>query len=490
MRHALHARFLRGLELSPHGLAVKSGRESVTYAGAHRRALAWAGAIDRAVPRESRVVGVLGTGGVHTCVGVLAALYAGATVVPLHPDFPAARTAHMAEAAGVRLLLTDGAAGPGAGPVPVFDLDDEPPGAPLPAPLPVAPSDHAYILFTSGSTGRPKGVPLTHAGLGHYFRLVDERYDFTPDDVFSGTFDLNFDCSVFDLFCAWGAGAHLVRTPPYAYRDLPRHLAEEQVTVWFSTPSAIGLARRTTGLAEGCLPTLRWSFFAGEALRCEDAAYWQRAAAGSALENLYGPTELTITIARHRWDPATSPELAVNGVVPIGLVHDGHEHLAVDGELWVSGPQMAAGYLDPTDDEGRYVRRDGVTYYRTGDQVSPAPDGQLRYLGRRDNQLQIQGRRVEPAEIEHALRACPGVEDAVAVGVPSGAGTELFVFYTGDRVPPGKLAKNVAESVPAALVPRHYRHVAELPLNGNRKTDRRALLAEAEKELRAPGIPD
>ncbi|EEP74799.1 non-ribosomal peptide synthetase [Micromonospora sp. ATCC 39149] len=360
----------------------------------------------------------------------------------------------------------------------------------LDRPVPVRPDDVAYILFTSGSTGRPKGVRITHGNTAHYFRQLDARYDFAPQDVFSQTFELNFDCALFDLFSAWGAGATAVAVPAPAYRELPAFLAGAGVTVWFSTPSAIDLVRRMGGLTPAALAGLRWSFFAGEALQCRDAADWQRAAPHSTLENLYGPTELTITVTAHRWAGADSERLAVNGVVPIGVLHEGHDRLLLgddgerddrEGELCVAGPQLAAGYLDPADEAGRFLHRAGRRFYRTGDRVRRVAGDQLLYLGRRDFQVQVQGQRVELAEVEHALRAC-GAYDAVAVGVPGQASTELFAFYTGTPVPVVDLVRRLRELLPDGVIPRHYRHMAEFPLNGNRKVDR-ARLADRAREL-------
>jgi non-ribosomal peptide synthetase component F len=352
-------------------------------------------------------------------------------------------------------------------------------------------SDTAYVLFTSGSTGRPKGVPITHGMTRHYFALADRHYGFTAADAFSQTFDLNFDCAMFDMFCAWGAGASLHPVPAQAYRDLPGFFAERALTVWFSAPSAIALARRTGGLAPGGMPTLRWSLFAGEALRAADVVAWQAAAPASTVENIYGPTELTLTVTGHRWSPETSPDLCVNGLVPIGTVHQGHDHLLLtpdgrpsghEGELCVTGPQMMPGYLDPEDDEGRFLRHDGRTWYRTGDQVRTLDNGELVYLGRRDSQVQVNGWRVELVEIEFALAACPGVRDAVAVPRTVNGTVEIRVFYTGEPVSAARLAKQLAELLPKGMLPRRYTHLAEFPLNSNRKIDRRRLAEEAAEE--------
>ncbi|WP_141576723.1 AMP-binding protein [Actinomadura sp. WMMA1423] len=506
---ALHARFLRGLGRSPGRTAVSVGPRSLDYASVHELALRRAGALLARHGGVPKAVGVLAGKSLDAYVAVLAGLYTGAALVPLHPGFPPARTMAMVRAAGVSAVLADGIGAAALEPLaregfdlPVL-LPEGAPDATPPAPLdrmavrdrdalaeprPVGPDDVAYVLFTSGSTGRPKGVRISHGATRHYFGVLDGRYDFAPDDVFSQTFDLSFDCAIFDLFCAWGAGATVRAVPPHAYRDLPGFAAEHGLTVWFSTPSAIALVRRTGALREASMPGLRWSLFAGEALRCADAADWLAAAPESTVENLYGPTELTVTISGHRFDPRTSPDAAVNGLVPIGAVHEGHDHLlagddgrdAVDeGELCVTGPQMTPGYLDPADGEGRFLRRGGRLWYRTGDRVRRLPGGELAYLGRGDSQIQVQGWRVEPSEVEHALRAHPAVEDAVAVARRAHGATEILAFYTGTPTPPAELAAFLRRTLPHGMVPRAFRHTGAFPLNGNRKIDRRELARRA-----------
>ncbi|MEV6772000.1 amino acid adenylation domain-containing protein [Nocardia sp. NPDC051030] len=492
--HALYQRFLRSVRSVPERHAVRDGDRACTYAELHERALNRAGAVLAAADRP-KVVGVLADRSIETYAGLLAALYAGATVVPLHPDFPAQRTERMLTDASVELVLADERGRKvlsdiGSPDVKVIELEDA--GGPgLSEPRPVRASDVAYMLFTSGSTGRPKGVPITHANARHYFELMDARYDFTPEDVFSQTFDLNFDCAMFDLFCAWGAGATVQTVPPAAYRDLPRFVAERGMTVWFATPSSIVLARKRGGLTPGALPTLRWSLFAGEALRAADVTDWQAAAPGSTIENIYGPTELTITITGHRWRSDASPGLCVNGLVPIGAVHAGHDWIlrtesgdtvGDEGELCISGPQMTAGYLDPTDDIGRFLDHDGRRWYRTGDRVRVLGNGELIYLGRLDSQVQVQGWRVELAEVEHALRSCPTVDDAVVVTRSVAGVTELVVFHTGSPTEASTLYGSLRRVLPAGMLPREFRYLEEFPLNGNRKIDRGRLAREAAQE--------
>ncbi|MFJ5561772.1 AMP-binding protein [Streptomyces sp. NPDC093250] len=497
-------RFLRGLEISPDRPAVRIGSETITYRQVHSTALRWAGAL--VASGSPRAVGVLAGKSRNAYMGLLAVLYAGATVVPLQPDFPAARTRRMIRMAGVdtviaderglavlpeivdqetavRVLDTDGFADR----FPVVPVASEPG---MSAPIRVAPSDRAYIFFTSGSTGVPKGVPVSHGGLVHYLDQLDRRCDFQADDVFAQTYDLAFDPGVHDVFAAWGTGAMLQAFPPAAYRDFPSFLAEHRVTIWHSTPMAIRMARQMGGLREGVLGGLRWSFFGGEALRCQDVTDWLAAAPASKLENLYGPTELSIGITAHRWSGEESIRGGVNGTVPIGKVYADHEFRLVteegeqsdvEGELWIAGPQMTTGYLDPADNQGRFVELDGLRWYRTGDRVRANPDGHLAYVGRMDSQVKVHGWRVELAEVDHLARTCVGVRDAATVARSATHGTELVVFYTGVEVPESTLADAMRAALPASTVPRQYIHVDEFPVTPNHKVDRLALRKQAEE---------
>jgi amino acid adenylation domain-containing protein len=489
----LHGWFLRGMRRAPDAVALRVGSGSFTYRQLHERALALAGDLRaRGAPGPLRV-GLLAARSFQAYAGVLAAGYAGAAVVPLNPDFPAERTMGMIAAAGLDALVVDDA---GIAVLPELAAElattpvvFEPTAPPLAHPYTPRPQDIAYILFTSGSTGRPKGVPVRHGNVDAYLRYVHERYRFTADDVFSQTFDLTFDLAMFDMFTAWGSGGTLVCMPPDAFVAVPAFVANHGITVWFSSPSVISLVRRTRALASGSMPTLRYSLFCGEPLLRQDAAGWQAAAGNSHVENLYGPTELTISCSVHRWDPETSPRRCVNDIVSIGTLHPGQEYVLIDadgrpdaetGELCVTGSQMFPGYLDPADDEGRFLTHDGRRWYRTGDLVRLLPDGELAYLGRRDHQVKIHGVRVELTEVEWGLRRCEGIADAVAVVVDG----ELFAFYLGRRRHDADLITELGAFFPRYLIPLRYEHLDEFPLNANRKTDRPALAARATAQTR------
>ena len=353
----LQSRFRHGLAVAPERVALRVGSVELTYAQLHERALCEAGSLLRATGGVRRV-GVLADRTPAAYIGLLATLYAGATVVPLNVGYPVARTAAMVTAAGVDAIIADRRGGALlaevyriTGPVPTALIDDD---APAVAGLsgiarsdahrlgrPATGTGIAYLMFTSGSTGAPKGVPVSHANVDHFLRCCERRYRFQPGEVFSQTFDHTFDLSVFDLFVAWGAAGTLVTVPRFAVGRLASVVRRHQITVWFSVPSSILVAHRTGGLAPGSMPSLRWSLFCGEALRGEDAQRWLAAAPNATLENLYGPTELTIACSVHRVDPQRLAGSLVNGVVPIGDLVDGSTGVLLDARPW-KGVSVAA----------------------------------------------------------------------------------------------------------------------------------------------------
>jgi len=500
--------FGRGLEAVPDGTALRIGRREWSYTELHAIALRLAEAVQSASDARPETVGVLAARSIECYAGILAAGYAGAAVVPLSPSFPTERTVAMARAAGTRTVIVDQQAAHAlpalAEALPDLTVIRMDPKLSLPAgvraprvpgtaasamPARVAPDDIAYVLFTSGSTGRPKGVPVTHGNMDHFLRVNVDKYGFSPADACSQTFDCTFDLAMFDLFVTWAAGATLVSTPPQAFMMLPEFVERNKLTVWFSVPSAISLVRRRGGLAAGSFPDLRWSLFCGEALTMADAQDWQAAAPASLVENLYGPTELTIACSAYRWNPRTSPGSCVNGLVPIGslypdltgvLVGSNGEIGHQEGELCVSGPQMFPGYLDRDDDRGRFLQAEGTRWYRTGDLVRRNSGGEYAYVGRVDHQIKIRGYRVELAELEWHIRSVRGVSAAVIVPVASVSGHRLFAWYCGEPGIEQLIRDKLQERVPSFMVPHWIRHSSQLPLNPNRKVDRKALTEMAQ----------
>ncbi|RKN07595.1 AMP-binding protein [Streptomyces radicis] len=450
-------------------------------------------------------VGLLAAGSVVAYAGYLGVLRGGGTVVPLSEDYPADRNRQILELARLDVVLADEGRdtsfADGTG-VPVIAVaEDDVRGALRAAPaVPGAPLDDAlsadavaYILFTSGSTGVPKGVPIRHRNLDAFLRFHLDRYQVGPGCRMSQTFGLTFDPSVFDMFVAWGGGATLVVPSRGELVDPVGFVNDHALTHWYSVPSIVSLVRDSGSLDPGSLPTLRHSLFAGEQLTLEQARVWSEAAPGSTVENLYGPTELSVTVTAYRLpaDRSAWPKSS-NGTVPIGRVYP-HLDQRIDpdtGELQVRGPQRFDGYLDPADNDGRFHEPGpdqgpdpgpdpgsgpgARAWYRTGDRVA-VEDGELVHIGRLDQQVKIMGRRLELGDVESAIRRWGGLDHVVVVAAPGPGGEpRLTAVYSGIVTAPADLRDRLRPHLPVHMLPDRFVQLDALPLNANGKVDRQA----------------
>ncbi|AGL16385.1 amino acid adenylation domain-containing protein [Actinoplanes sp. N902-109] len=478
----------------------------------YRQLADMAEALAARIVHESDVVpariGLLAERNLLAYVGYLAVQRLGSCVVPLNPAFPEARTRQMVAASGAGLVLADTrSAASGLTGVRTLALHParEATGLPPALPLADAPESAAYLLFTSGSTGSPKGVPITHRNVSAFLTTVQDRYGLAPGARCSQTFDLTFDLSVFDMFAVWAAGATVVVASRNDLLRPVRFVADNALTHWFSVPSAISRAQASGRLAPDSMPSLRHSLFCGEPLTCQQARAWLAAASNSSLTNLYGPTELTISCSDYvvPRDPGDWPSTPT-GILPIGLPYPGIEYAILDGsgrmvpegELCMRGAQRFAGYLDPAANSGRFHPDIGAGaavvapdhWYRTGDRVT-LRDGQLSFLGRTDQQIKINGYRVELGEIEAGLRDLAGVTDVVVVARPETADAlGLYAVCVAPGQDPADLRAELARRLPSYMVPRRILLATKLPCNANGKLDRRAALSFVDSTIASTAV--
>ncbi|MBL8554531.1 MAG: amino acid adenylation domain-containing protein [Phenylobacterium sp.] len=459
-------------------------------------------------------------------VGVLGALLAGHGYVPLNPSFPIERTRAMFRRSGCRTLIVDAAcqaqlsglldeAEPGVV-VMALDADDVaelrtrwPAHVFLSAAelksaeawrAPVTdPNAIAYLLFTSGSTGIPKGVMVAHRNVVAFIDYMVDLYDPRETDRFSQMFDMTFDLSVFDMFVCWERGAMLCCPSQKTLIKPGQFIREMELTIWFSVPSTAIFMKQLGMLKPDRYPSLRLCLFCGEPLPAASVVAWSEAAPNGVIENLYGPTELTIACTRYRWDRERSPADCEMGIVPIGDPYPGMQVLVVDealnevqpgetGELLMAGPQMSLGYWnDPDKTAAAFVTPPGrdQVFYRTGDRVRRTAGGRpMTHLGRVDFQVKVMGYRVELGEIEQAIRDATGLDGAVALGwpaTPSGyGGVEAFVEGGGEG---GVIRDVVSKRLPDYMTPRRIHFLDRIPRNANDKFDRGALTKMLEEGL-------
>ncbi len=357
------------------------------------------------------------------------------------------------------------------------------------------PDGVAYVIYTSGSTGRPKGVVVTHRGLGNLLEAMADLLDTWEGDRLLAVTTVGFDIAALELFVPLCTGATVVLAGRDEVTD-PRRLARlaerAGATLMQATPS---LWRAVAEAVPEALTGLR-VLSGGEPLAPDLAA--TLAGRAARLVNLYGPTETTV------W--STAGDLT-GGEAP----HIGHPLRNTDlhvldpwlrpvpaetlGELYVVGAGLARGYLNrPALTAERFVASPfgppGARLYRTGDLAAWRADGTLRVAGRVDHQVKIRGHRVEPGEIETALRAHPRVEDAVVIAAPDASGTQrLVACVTGA---PDGIAEFLADRLLAHLVPSLTVPLEKLPLTPGGKVDRAALPAPelgAAERARAPRDP-
>jgi amino acid adenylation domain-containing protein len=470
----------------PEAIAVVDGARELTYRELLDRASSVAGTLRGRGVEGGDLVGVLLGRSADAVLAQLGVLLAGAAYVPLDPLHPPARIASVLADAGAEVVLTDAAlrrrlpAG-----VAALDVAEAAAGDPV-EPAEVRPEDLAYVIYTSGSTGEPKGVEVTHRNI---VRLVDEP-GFA--DLGTGAAMLHAASPAFDAATLeiWGPLANGGTVVCLGEQPSPDTVAEaiekhDVTTLWLTA----GLFHELVDRRPECLARVRQLLAGGDVL---SPGHVRRALAAlpaeGRLTNGYGPTESTTFATTHDLRPGDT----VEGPIPIGrpiqgtscrvLDADGREApLGVAGELAIGGDGVARGYRgDPALTAARFrpdPERPGGRRYLTGDRVRRRPDGALEFLGRIDRQVKLRGVRVEPAEVEEALRSHPALADAAVIPFERAPGDLALAAYVvaepGSPAPePAALRAHAAARLPTAMVPSAWVTLPKLPLTANGKLDR------------------
>ncbi|MFD8317391.1 amino acid adenylation domain-containing protein [Kitasatospora purpeofusca] len=516
----LPAAFAAQVAATPDTTALVFGELRLSFAELDARAALLAERLRAAGAGPGTVVALALPRSAETVVAVLAVLRSGGVSLPLDAEYPAERTAAMLADAAPGLVLTDE-----GWPLPelLAGLPVLPVRGPRPeaAPAPEAasdPADAAYVVYTSGSTGRPKGVVVGHGSIAAL--LASHRAPTGP--IGAGeraggrrrvalTASLCFDAS-WDGLLWLVAGHELHLVGDEVRRDaaaLVRHLRTERIDVLEVTPSyaeqLLDEGLLDPAAPQGPAPTV--VLLGGEAV---GQSLWTRLreAPHTTAHNLYGPTESTVDALVQPFADSERPSLGRPVLGTRALVLD--ERLApvpvgVPGELYLSGPGLARGYLGrPALTAERFVAdpfTPGARMYRTGDLVRRTREGGIDYLGRTDHQVKIRGFRIELGEIEHVLTRHPRVLAATVTAREDGAaGPRLVAHVVPDHgrdratgpLDPADLRAFAAESLPGYMVPAAVVLLDALPLTASGKVDLRALPAPDFTRLpggRAPRTP-
>ncbi|MFC7446980.1 amino acid adenylation domain-containing protein [Rhodococcus daqingensis] len=480
---------------TPNAVALVHGTRSLTYAD-----------FDARVNRLARYLISVGVGpeslvalamrrSIDLLIGVYAVIKSGAGYVPVDPDQPQARVAHILRSAAPVCVLSTSRDGFTAAGIEGVDIDtielaqfSDAPVTDAERVAPIASSSTAYVIFTSGSTGVPKGVVVSHAAIVNRLLWMQAEYDLTADDVVLQKTPVTFDVSVWELFWPLQVGARLVIAEPDGHRDpayLVRVIAEESVTTAHFVPSmlAVFVAEREVASAT----SLRRVFASGEALPAQTGSSLRAMLPQVRLHNLYGPTEAAVDVTFHEVTAADAASVPIG--VPVWntqvFVLDARLRpvpVGVPGELYLAGAQLARGYVGRGGlSAERFVANpfgvEGQRMYRTGDRVMWRPDGELDYLGRNDFQVKLRGIRIELGDVECALLELDAVAQAVAV-VREDPAQQLVAYVVAD---PGFDARKARTSLglvlPQYMIPTAFVMLDALPLNASGKLDRSALPA-------------
>lgn len=439
-------------------------------------------------------IGIFGERSVHSIVGMLAVLKAGAAYVPIEPASPDRRIQFLLKDAGIRVVIAPAEASGRltslSDQIHVLNSVAEDGKSIEVSGANVNSSDLAYVMYTSGSTGVPKGVLVSHRGIVQLARGMD-CCRFGPGEVFLHHSSLAFDASTFEI---WGpllnGGAVAILPPGYPTPDaLEQAIRRYAVTTLWLTA---GLFHLVTDQRPEIFRPIRQLVAGGDVLQPDRVRRAIAAMPDGVLINGYGPTECTTFACAFPMNQWYEP----GGTIPIGTPLNGAtiHVLNVDGqpapagtpgELHIGGGGVALGYLNnPELTAERFVADRFSTdlearLYKTGDRVRLNADGNLEFLGRLDDQIKISGYRIEPGEIEAVLEQFPEVRQALVIARPLSRGEKQLVAFlepsAANAVAIEIVRNRLRELLPHYLVPARFQVVERFPLTSNGKIDRAAL---------------
>lgn len=469
----------------PDAKAITLGGETWTYSYLYQKSMAVSSSIQAHGIKDTSV-GLFTDNQLEMYAGLLGIWLSGNAYVPINHKFPKERLDKIVQEQNLQHVLCQSESSREVRDLvsalqPIFYTDE------ITELQEVEPFSLAYTLFTSGSTGVPKGIPIGHDHLLALMQDMWDRYPLSRGNKVLQAFELSFDVSIACILLAWTQGAELVVADLNGITAINAFKAIHDHQVDFVTlpPSALFYLRRLKML-KMTQPWVTKTLFTGEALPYSVVQEWLTCAVNSAVDNAYGPTEGTVWSMIDALDDSIESQLT-NGLCPVGQPLKTIDMRIVDekgidvdegeqGELWIGGPQIFHGYLGKPNKTMEVLFQDttGVYWYKTGDIVFKNTFGKIMYVNRKDNQVQVNGYRVELGEVEHHLRQCIGHDAGVVLAKQENGFTTLFAFVEGQAEEQVILAA-MREKVPGYMLPRNVFSVPQFPINTSGKIDKQTL---------------
>ncbi|MFI3197899.1 MAG: amino acid adenylation domain-containing protein [Methylococcaceae bacterium] len=500
----IHQLFEEQVARTPDAIALVFEDQQLSYQALNTKANQLAHYLQTVGVKPDTLVAICMERSIDLVIGILAILKAGGAYVPMDSSYPAARMVYLLEDSQAKILLTQSHLIWPENSASIINIDnltkqllefpDSNPESNLTA------DNLAYVIYTSGSTGNPKGVMVSHTNVSRLFATSQPKYNFNSQDIWTLFHSYAFDFSVWEIWGALIYGGKLViisyiksRSPIEFYHLL----IKEGVTVLNQTPSAFQqLIQIEQAIEDKNALRLRYIIFGGESLDFSSLTPWFKNHGDQMpqLINMYGITETTVHVTYYaltQGDEFNQKSIIGKALPDVKIyILDKNLHpqsIGIPGELHVAGPGLSRGYLNrPELTSEKFIPNPysdelNACLYKTGDLVRWLPDGNIEYLGRIDQQIQLRGFRIELGEIEAVLETYPGINKAVATVREDQPGDKRLIAYLAhsqlEHSNVDTLRLFLKKQLPEYMVPSAFVFLDELPLTPNGKLDRKALPA-------------
>ncbi|MCM1111167.1 MAG: amino acid adenylation domain-containing protein [Clostridium sp.] len=470
MEDTIYSRFRQQVGVRPDAIAITEDGRAVTYRELDRLADA---ILLKFYDKHYRFVGIVMSHGAEMIASMLAVLKSGAAYVPAEKSLPEDRKKYMMKTAGVELIIDDG-----------FCEDLTPFDGSLADRS--SPDGLAYILYTSGTTGRPKGVEVENHSVVNYAEAFEAEFHVGSGDVMLQYTVCSFDIFVEEVFTTLLNGATLAipsaETMGGGLTALMEFVDRHGVTEISGFPYLLAGMNKLESLPK----SLRLLISGGDVIRGAYIDHLRNM--GPEIYNTYGPSETTVCSNYYRCDNA---EPLADGTFPVGhsvrgvsvkVLDDGLNELPAGetGEISIFGEGVSRGYVgNPPESRNFVTLADGTRMYRSGDLGYFLPDGNLVFLHRRDDQVMILGKRVEPEEVENVLNTCPCVERGIVRAFTDDFGLAYLVAYfipvDKKECTLHKIKEYLKSELTDFMIPEFFVEVREIPINQHGKVDIDAL---------------